>query len=190
MKKIFFYLILFSGIIFTLYYISLEPTIKPADIIIEAQLTPISNMVSNDILPSTNCNFILDITLNKNTSKMIFEDNKYLYTIYPYISGNSNPYWQMENENDYSIGSEGETAALAIHQLKKERIIENSADFNFLNELFIEGFKYNGKTFPAKIRFYMDIQKPLNNEKNVVVYTHWEKRLGKNLSWSMIIPVD
>lgn len=63
-------------------------------------------------------------------------------------------------------------------------------DINKLNQSTI-GFAYSGNDFPTRTRIYLiPLDKDLNpNTKAYLIYAHYEKRWGKDLSWAKVEPI-
>jgi len=193
-KYIVFFVILLSLI--SILYCSIKPSITPNDIEIRAVLEKIYNQNINEIsiMQDTNCDYLLTINLNKKTDQPLTKNIE--YTIYPYISGNSNPYSLIEDisnfrdiSKDLSIGIDGLTATKALEKLNELDIVESS-DYNFFSKKQIWGFTYRKEDYPITIRSYFKEDYIIDKNKNVILYSYYEKKFGKNLSWVKAVKVD
>jgi len=71
-------------------------------------------------------------------------------------------------------------------------LIDDSEDgINKLN-LSTSGFIYTGKDFPTRTRIYLaPINKKLSSStKAYLVYAHYEKKWGRDLSWAKVEPIS
>ncbi len=77
-------------------------------------------------------------------------------------------------------------------QLKELNIIEDSSldGLNYFGE-YPMGFAYTGDNFPSDIRIYLyPIDKTMDTTTAYLIYTHFERKWGKDLSWAKVIPLQ
>lgn len=193
-KYIIFTSFIFLVLVATFYYL-IKPTINPNDIEIKATLKKIDSesIDKTGLLENTECQYLLTIYLNKKTGKLLTENIK--HTIYPYITGNPIVYSQFESPNlkdisdDVSTGIDGTTATKALKKLNELSVIKSS-DHNLFSKKHIWGFSYHKENYPIIIRSYIKEENILDNNKNFILYSYYEKKYGKGMSWVKAVKVN
>ena len=171
------------------FYILIEPTIKPDEIILEATLYNLEDISKSELLPNTDCDYVLEIIINKNTQKpLIDKDRRYRYEVYPIVSGNAVPYIHTLNLENLSVGATGEFEILAINRLKEIGII-SEANQDYFSKQHINGFIYLEEEYPVRVQCYIKGNE-IKKGNNVVLFTFLEKKFGKNMSWVKITPLE
>lgn len=182
-------------------WFNLAPTIKPDEVILDAILTSSSLSVEPRISPTET--HVVEITLNRRTPLPLStaSDNQYYHIIYPYIKGFYNAGWDFYQGTDergnikgaegYTFGADGRTIKMAAEQLTIDGLIQGVTE-PFMNELFnkLLGFTYSLDKYPTRNRIYLtpNDKKPDPNSCRII-YVHYEKKWGKDLSWSRSFPV-
>ncbi len=192
-KKVF--IIAISGIIVIYIFgmwLSLEPTIKPEEI----ELTGILKEKRDE--PNVFTPFYLNIQLNNHSEKPLCVEENYFYFVYPYLDGPGIGIYDFDKgwfagkplgAEKFLIGSDGRTEGIAVNKLMQLGIFPLDEGHNPLN--LPEGFQYCGQEFPVTARLHVAmLEKPLRKENMVLVYAHYEKKWGKDLSWVKTFPIE
>lgn len=155
-------------------YKSIKPSAIQSDIVVEAILE-LNNTDMNNY-----DEYELNIKMTKSKNCQI--------AVYPYIKGLGNMNFSKGDNEEYflpgSIGSDGVTEQIAITELKNNNFIEKIEDVSLYGFWFpYEVGEYKSKIFLDKF----DTFKKINNPVLVCVYA--EKRYGKELTWSKVVPI-
>ena len=187
------------SVLFAVGWYRMSPTIKPEDIIITGEVKP--NRLSPEPKLPTKEGYVVEMYFEKRTNKPLnISDRAYFYEIYPYIEGFTMAAWDFYkgiNANGETIGSEGyyfgsdgRTQQIAANKLKEAGIITERDRQQDLSIGGTDGFTYIGEKFPTKVRLYLTpVDKELTSKKAFLVYSHYESRWGKDLSWAKIVPL-
>lgn len=158
----------------SIFYKNIKYSVTESDILVEGALK----------LNSTGINdykeYLLEI-------KMILNKDCHMI-IYPYIKDfGPISFGEEVNDNYYvpsSIGRDSFTESTALHELKRNNIIDNEDNISLV------GFWVSDKTGQYVARTYLDTLKSIDEIKNpVLVCVYVEEKHGKKLSWSKIIPI-
>lgn len=182
------------------YRFSLSPTIQPNDVLINGDIK------SRLLLPSQERfiegDYVIDVSLNKKTKKALSDDNKgYISDICVYTEGIHNIGWDFYKGLDkqgYLVGGEGfqfgingRTLQVAADELRRLGILtsnsEEQTNIVFNNSV---GFSYSGNKFPGNVRLHFanNTGSP-EGKKAFLIYSHYEVKWGKDLSWAKVIPL-
>lgn len=204
MKKYFAASVIFIVSLAILGWNMISPTISEKDVQINASLEPISRThYMNERFSGSPISNKLEIILDSKTNKPLSTDFSYFHDVYPYINGNMNVAWEyfdpktgdvLDNAEGLSIGSHGYTEPKASMKLKEMGItlLEDNKWF-WVDGLRYGplGFSYIKDKFPVGVRFYIvknnDV---INNDRNYVLYNHYEIIMGKDVSWTKVFPVE
>lgn len=155
-------------------YKSIKPSATQSDIVVQGILQPNNTGTNNykEYLLSVN------ITKKKNCHIMI----------YPYVEGLANISFSEKEEEGYynpgAVGSDGVTEPIARNELKSNNIVVTN------NEISLIGFWVPDEAGQYKEKIYLDrldTFKEIRNPVLICVYT--EKKYGKELTWSKIVPL-
>lgn len=186
------------------YWFTLKPTISPQDVELKGQLRE-ANLSPGPKFPGEEGKngYAVEISLDKKVDKPLFNSkHEYLYTVYVYVEGLPIASWDFykgldkegepEGKEDYSIGGDSRTAKLANLKLKELLGLDYNKEKEFMFQGKTDGFTYTGNSFPAKIRFYIltNNNTLLDTHKLFLIYSHYEIKWGKNLSWVKIVPIN
>jgi len=196
-------------------WVNISPTIKPGDIELKAILKNI-NAIDN---PSyKDCHYVLDIELSssKNHIPLNAPDehvfyNNYLHDVYTYIDGYALKGHTDELVGRFAYGKNACTHKPMVTELN-ELGIQLKGNYTLPD---VRGFSCLGNNSPAKIRFYLTnrmLDSDLYNlagvnlgtlmdsfiesddkpdlDKSYVVFYYYEKKWGRNLSWTKVIPIE
>lgn len=189
------------GILMIYQWFHLEPTIGPDDVMLDAILK--SSKLSAEPRISPTETYVVEIKLDRRASLPLSapSDNQYYHIIYPYIKGFSNAGWDFYQGTDergsikggegYTFGADGRTVKMAAEQLAIDGMIDGVTE-PLINELCnkLLGFTYSLDKYPTRNRIYLtpNDKKPDPNSSRII-YVHYEKKWGKDLSWSRSFPV-
>lgn len=185
MKLIYLVLFVVFGLLF---WLNLSSDISPENIEVTALLNP----MSTEQAPLNNTSKrLLTISLNSNTAKpLVNELKEYFYTVYIYTPPGfrfiTTDYPNQTNPQNFHIGYDSRTGRPAITKLS------NNANLPNINEKAItiaEGFMYTGQSFPISINYIFSQHEQLDNQNFYVVLSYYQRKFGKNVSWTKIIPV-
>lgn len=192
-------LLVMVGLIFT--WSSLIPTISKDDIVLTGELQ--QEQLSPEPKLPTRGGHVVEILLSKKTDKPIaISDRAYFSMVYIFVDGFTPCVWDFYKGIDqqgraigsdgFSFGSDSMTISIAAKSLKDIGYVSGDSlkDINELNKHTV-GFTYAGNTFPVRVRIYLcPIDKSINkDQKAYLVYTHYEKKWGKDLSWAKVVPI-
>jgi hypothetical protein len=155
-------------------YKSIKPSASQRDIVVQGTLQ-LNNTGSNNYKE-----YLLSVNITKNKDCHIM--------MYPYVEGLANISFNEKEEEGYynpgTVGSDGVTEPIARNELKSNNIAVTS------NEISLIGFwvPYEMGQYKAKIYLdKLDTFKGIRNPVLVCVYT--EKKYGKKLTWSKVVPL-
>lgn len=191
MKKILFGSFLVVGLSIIIFIISITSNISPDDIELYSTLRPL--IPSSSSIEKQAKKVKLTINLNNKSPKILFNrTDGYFYTVYIYTPQGYNfltiDYPDQVNSDKFHIGYDSRTRKLAAKSL-----IENK-DIVFINKEGLdiaEGFMYTDHKFPISIDYYFAQAGEYDlNENFYVIFSFYQKRFGKDLSWAEIYSVQ
>lgn len=155
-------------------YDNIKSSATKEDVTIEATVQ------INDTSNNTHKEYLIDININKTKNSNL--------AIYPYIEGLGIMTFSSNEKEGYfipgSIGSDGVTEAIAISELRNNNLIYEG------NDISLVGFWFPYEEGQYKARIYLDKFDDFEEIKNpVLVCVYLEKKYGKELTWSKIVPV-
>ncbi|HVJ47729.1 hypothetical protein [Desulfitobacterium sp.] len=167
------------------YWIQLNSDISPTDINLSAKMNAFP---SDQSITYTDKNELV-ITLDSSSKKPLVDKTKgYFYTIYIYtplgyrfldIKGPNN---SLDN---ISIGYDSRTGKKAIKALINNNVVSGE---NEVRLTIADGFTYNDKVFPISLRYNFSHNKQLDdNQKFYVIFSYYQEKHFKNLSWTKIL---
>ena len=155
--------------IVSIWYKNIKPSANQNDIVVEAILEP-NNTDINDY-----DEYLLNIKMTKNKNCQV--------VVYPYIEGLGNMNFS-KGDLQGGIGSDGVTELIAITELKNNNFIDNRKDISLC------GFWFPYEIGEYKSKIYLDKLDTFKNIKNpVLVCVNTEKKYGKELTWSKVVPI-
>lgn len=174
-----------------------QPSIRPEDVVIKAVLLPPGR--AENPAPGHEDHWALEITLDSHTDRPLYvSDRDWFFWVTPYVEGMSAVSWDFKQGltngssgytvggEGFAIGADGRHAILAAEALGAHGI-SITADEAFQ----IMGFGYYGESLPAEIRYYLPAAESASaGRRGYVVYSHYERRWGRDLSWAKAFPVD
>lgn len=171
-----------------LFWLNLSPDISPENIEVTSLLNPMS---AGQVQPDNTSKYLLTISLNSNSAKPLVNELKgYFYTVYIYTPPGfrfiTTDYPKQINPQNFHIGYDSRTGRPAMIELS------NNANLPNINEEAItiaEGFMYTGQSFPISINYIFSQHEQLDNQNFYVVLSYYQRKFGKNVSWTKIIPV-
>lgn len=181
-RKYFKFLALFILIFSLLFWLTLSPEILQQNVEVTAFLNTRTYDTSKELLT---------ITLINHSSKPLVDKSKeYFYTLYIYTPPGYGfltvDFPEQSNTDKYHFGYDSRTGRPAMKELI------NNVSLPDLNEDRIsiaEGFMYTGQLFPASIIYSFSRNEKFENQNFYVVFSFYQKKLGKKMCWSKIIPV-
>lgn len=171
-----------------------EPSIRPEDVVIKAVLLPPGR--SENPPPGHEEHWALEITLESLTDRPLHvSDREWFSHVTPYVEGMPVLSWDFKQGlsngatvggEGFAIGADGRQAILAAKALGAQGIAITA------DEAFgIMGFEYYEESFPAEIRYFLPAPESASvGRRAYVVYSHYERRWGRDLSWAKAFPVD
>ena len=192
-------ILVLGGLLFE--WFGLKPTISRDDIVLVGELK--HEQLSPEPKLPTRGGYVVEISLSKKMEKPLdVSDRDYFSMVYTFVDGFTPYVWDFYKGTDakggvigsegFYFGSDSRMIGLAAKNLKDAGYISDNSlnEINDLNRNTV-GFTYTGNQFPAKVRIYLfPIDKKLNqNQKAFLVYTHYEKKWGKDLSWAKVVPI-
>ena len=181
----------------------ISPTVSEQDVQINAILKPIPRThYMNERFSESPFDYKLEIVLDSKTDKPLSTAFSYHFTVYPYIDGNINAAWEyfdpktgdvLKTAEGFSIGSHGHTEVKASNKLKEMGItlLEDNKWFCVDGLCYgPRGFSYARDEFPVGIIFYIVKNNIVNKDRNYVLYTHYEIKMCKDVSWTKVYPVE
>jgi len=167
------------------WWYNISPTISSDDIDIKAIL------IETDKLNASKDNkWVLEIELiNKQGKKLNDSILGYFHIVYPYIEGYQNSFWNFPDDNEKQFGIANDSRANKLVSLKLEQTIPG---FNKEQVERDRGYYYLGQN-NSKIRFYLTPwanNQKINFQRSSVFYTHYEVKLGKDVSWVKAFPIE
>ena len=200
--KYFGMLLVFLACVFGIFWLNLTPTISPDDVELTGELFKAQEL-PNPVF-ADEYNYALAITLDNRTDSNLHKGyyGQYFSNIYVYVDGFVIREYATDSRELDKKGFNTRTAHGYTEQLAKEKLMEQGIHLQNVSLANLHGLYYFGNTFPAKIRYYVrDVkynpdatyvktnQKP-NLDNSYLIYSHYEKRLGKNLSWVKLSKID
>lgn len=153
----------------SIWYKNIKPSANQSDIAIEAMLELNNTDINNYD------EYLLNIKMTKNKNCRV--------AVYPYIEGLGNMNFS-KGDLQGGIGSDGVTEPIAITELKNNNLIDNRKNVSLI------GFWFPYEIGEYKSKIYLDKFDTFKNIKNpVLVCVYTEKKYGKNLSWSKVVPI-
>lgn len=179
MKKSFLITLLIFLLIVVIFFLSLKPHLSPEDI-------SLSYDVKNSLgTENHNLNLTLDIKRKdiKYTEKSFYhvyvfpnENSKYIYTEYLNVS-----------QEDIHIGTDIRTYHNALRALENTKLHYIDEAKNKANPF--DGFFYTGNDYPIKVKtYYSRIDDTQEEKVGYIVFSYYEKKVFKNLSWVIVYP--
>ena len=171
---------------------SLEPTTKPEDVSIDAALYPPGQATQPAQIDGHK--WSLEVTLRVRGGRMHGPPESWFGMAFPYMDGTLAPFWDFvvrnpsptfEEGNDIWIGGHSQLTPLTVQALRQ-------AGMEALGDAVSSqhGFAYFSSRPSFSIRYFFLPPWPSEPEsKTFVVYSHYERRWGKDLSWSRAYPV-
>jgi hypothetical protein len=170
------------------WWVNLSPSVKPQDIELKGVIRPVSAL--KDVpKPQINAPWAVEIELVKNTDKPL-NGGGYFHFVYPYVQGFANASWDFNGDaaDHYGVGNDSRTQAMIVSTLKGLGIQAAPRDLQG------SGFFYKGSGNRAAVRVYLSPADPNVKEPQkgtaYLFYTHYEKKWGKNLSWTKAVRLD
>lgn len=163
------------GVLVNIAYNNIKPSAIEEDIKIEATIK------INDTSIHLHKDYIIDVTIEKNKESYVF--------VYPYMDGLGSITYSPEDEKQGyfvpgSIGGSGMIQSIVIDELKENNLIDDTTD------LSVVGLSFPKEEENIKARLYINKLDSFEEMKNpVLVCVYSEKKFGKVLSWSKIVPV-
>lgn len=175
-----------------------QPSIRPEDVSIKAVLLP-PGAVENPLYGHEG-QWALEITLDSHTDRPLYVSERSWFSwVTPYTPGmrevgrdfkqgwsNGTGGTTVGGEG-FVVGSDGRHSILAAEALRTQGVSITE------EEVFqIMGFGYYGERLPAEIRYYLSDPESASSpgRRAFVVYSHYERRWGRDLSWAKAFPVD
>ncbi|CCQ95195.1 exported hypothetical protein [[Clostridium] ultunense Esp] len=173
-----------------LLWLSQTPTISPKDVELKITMDniPGSGLSEENQVPRQKLTILLD---NKSSNPLIDMSKGYFYTVYVYHPLNYRYIFieksHLLSPKELVMGGDSRTERQAIKDLKK--IIPQLNDHFF--SIGTPGFYYMGKEIPIIIDYYFSKDQQIEDEQNFyVIFSFYQKKFGKNLSWSKIYTVE
>ena len=178
-------IILFLGSF--IFWRTLAPSITPNDVIITGNIINESNQNS---VPD---NQFFEVHFDKKTDKPLYVSEDYFYNIIFVARDKKVSSWQFTladgsdiEEHNIVYGTDIRTLRTVNKKLGGKNIY---LDTNISGA--VDGFAYVGREFPLIGRLYLySSPSPVNNDKECLIYAHYEVRFGKDLSWAKVIPLN
>lgn len=174
---------------------SLQPTIKPEDVSIDAVLYPPNQ--ATEPVPSEGDKWSLETTLLVRGGRMHGPPESWFAMAFPYMEGTLAPRWDFvvrnpgvpttrDEGNDIWIGGHSQLTPLTVRALRQAGLQAREELVNVQH-----GFAYFDSRPSFSVRFFFLPPWPSEpRAKTFVVYSHYERRWGKDLSWSRAYPVQ
>ncbi|MGG5253877.1 hypothetical protein ACQYAD_10305 [Neobacillus sp. SM06] len=187
------FLLIFLGsfLIFGIFFWSLlSPSISEDDVQLTNDIKIISTSGQSD--KNQVDKLEVSILLKNKSSKPLFNKKKdYLYTVYLYNPSSYRflkiEYANQLNPKELLLGSDSRTKKRVIKDLKNANI-----PISYKNGIVeTPGFMYLGRAPQISMEYYfIQKQKVVRNDNFYVVFSFYQKKYGKNLSWSKIYTVE
>ena len=181
----------------------LSPTVSEQDVQINAILKPIPRThYMNERFSGSHFDYKLKIVLDNKTDKPLSTAFSYFFTVYPYIDGNINVAWEyfdpktgdiLKIAEGFSSGTDGRTEVKSSKKLKEMGItLLKDNKWFWVDGIYYSprGFSYGKDKFPVGVIFYIVNNNIINKDRNYVLYTHYEIKMGKDVSWTKVYPVE
>jgi len=192
----------FLAFVFGIFWFNLTPTISPDDVEVTGELFKAEEL-SNPVFDKYN--YALAITLDNKTDSNLHKGyyGKYFSNLYVYVDDFVIREYAKSSKELEEKGFNTRTAHGYTELPVKEKLMELGIYLQKnVTAPNLHGLYYFGSTFPAKIQYYVTNvkynpegtyikinQKP-NLDNSYLIYSHYEKRLGKNLSWVKLSKID
>ncbi len=184
-------------VVLTLLWQTQQPSIKPVEIQIQAVMQP-PGQAENPI-PGGQDQWTVEITLSKSTERPLYEsDGDWFFQVTPFVEGVSIGVWDFKQGltggtsgstvggTDFAIGNDSRHIPMVVRALVSEGVSVDEKDISR-----IPAMGYAGEKFPVEIRYYLSRTEPASDGKGAfVVYSHYEKRWGRDLSWTKTFPIQ
>ncbi|RTQ90391.1 hypothetical protein [Lysinibacillus telephonicus] len=175
MKKKIFVIVLSLILIVIVNLFFFKPELNPDDISIDYEFkTNIDNQ-----------NY-LQLKLNNSNKEINFSESNFyhIYFFSPnYIISPIIDYPNYQDE-EYHIGMDTRTYNVAKNSMNNENI-----NINKYNSA--DGFYYNGENYPVifDYYYYREFDNNNNHDTGYIVFSYYEKKLFKDLSWTKLYPI-
>ena len=186
-------------IVMSFFWFNLKPTINPEHIELIGKLTSVEQ-IQDPIWEEYS--YALTIKISSVNNSRLIGDN-YFSSLYIYLDDffiqSQMSGAELKKEGFNIMTTHGNTVTPAIKKLAEVGVIlpTNHTDLGRLH-----GLIYFGDSFPAEIQYYVTNVKftspqnhKITNDKpdldnSYLVYSHYEKRWGKDLSWVRLFKVS
>jgi hypothetical protein len=184
-------------VLLRLSWLNQRPSIKPADVHKEAVLRPPGK--AENPSPGEEDKWTLEITLDKRTERPLYvSDREYFFRVTPFVEGMSIGDWDFKQGltngtsgspkggSGFSMGNDGRHIPMVVQALVSKGV---NVGVNAVRQ--ITAFGYEGDRFPAQVRYYLLGKAPISRgQRAFIVYSHYEKRWGRDVSWTTTFPVQ
>ena len=172
------------AIIIAILFISLMPSISPDDIIISGIIKEDSNIgIKYEAFQGKT--YYVEVYIDSINKKPLISET-YFSFIYPCINDNYSLTWlnkeQIIDKDNLVLGNDIRTSNLALKKLINSNISVDSKSFEEAR-----AFAYKGNKFPIKLKAILDDNSNIN--RAYLVFCHYERKWGKDLSWTKLIPI-
>lgn len=170
-------------------YVGMHPRIGPDDVVLSGSVRP-----ADPPACKSDIRWVLEVKLDHKSPAPLMGEN-YTHTVYAF-DGRQPLFPQdygMGCDNGSEVDGEGFTRSnygpTYMPAVKLARQVgalpEDFSEHNFVGS----GFGYRGDSFPITVRYYLTDQ-DLQSGRFLVVYSHHESRLGRNLNWVKSVRVE
>lgn len=189
---------IFLAVLFLLVAIwfNLGPSIKPGDITLGGVLK--KEQLSPEPKLPTRGGYVVEINLDNTINKpLVISDSEYFSMVYVFVDGFTPFVWDFfkgpnVDVEGFTFGSDSRMIKIVAENLREiGYIVDDSLEgINKLDKSTI-GFSYTGEDFPARTRIYLTpLDKKISSStKGYLVYAHYEKKWGRDLSWAKAEPI-
>lgn len=187
-----------------LRWLGLAPTIAPEDVVLQGEVIEAA-LLRDDPTFSFPNDWAAVVRLENRSGKPLHssEGHSYFHLVYPVVGGFQTLAW------DYGAGLDGDGAeggagadeeaySMGNHSYTFERLQRHmDEEIGFGEEIgwSVVGFTYTGAEPTARVRYELIASdgsagaRP-DPRRAYVAYVHYEKRWGKDLSWTKAVPID
>lgn len=181
-------------VLLSLLWLNQQPSIQPDDVQIQAVLQPPGQ--AENPQPGFADKWTLEIALDKRTERPLYKnDATWFFQVTPFVDGMGISVWDFKQgvssgsptgSDDFAMGHDGRHIPLVTQALRTHGVAVTEHEV-----AGIVAFGFVGERFPAEVRYYLQgNEAALAGQRPLVVYSHYERRWGRDLSWTKAFPVQ
>jgi hypothetical protein len=165
------------------------PTVTPEDVLLTATIRPADDTVC---LPEVR--WVLEVELDRSRAVplILWDHEEYMSEVNAFNGerplqvsvGDGCANGHQDSYKGLSLGNDGRTYTLAARTAHRTGDLPEDTWPDTKSSA--SGFFYSGNEFPIKVRYYLDGTEP-PSRRIAVIYAHYEKRFGRDLSWTKTI---